>query len=237
MPGPTTEFANNAKLASPGPGLGNTCRQRSGSYPDFASMTISSTFDLTGATYVCRTNAGELSFDSSTWVLTIRGLIYFPGSVVANGNVAVRYQGIGAIYVAGSYNQRQTALCAAISGSSCDWTGWDTTNNVLLIAAAGGNGAIGGPGCVNPAGGLTAIVLEQATQFQGALYADGESNICYQNLSSFQGPSVAWAQVFDNQVAYMPMPIGGIVNVPFGAPGQTTPVSEYDVTPPTNYTG
>ena len=118
--GPTTSFANTALVANPGPQ--HPCQTRSGSYPDFASMTITSTFDLTGATYVCRNAAGEISYDSTARVLTIRGLIYFPGSLVANGNVAVRYQGIGALYVAGSYHQQQTAICAVLSGSNCNWT-------------------------------------------------------------------------------------------------------------------
>jgi hypothetical protein len=236
---PTTSFTDTALLASPGPQ--HPCQTRSGSYPDFASMTISSTFNLTGGTYVCRNAAGELSYDASTRLLTVRGLVYFPGSVTADGNVAVQYQGIGALYIAGTYHQQQTALCAAVSGSTCNWTdynvttnptGWIPANSVLLIAAAGGGTSLS---C--GAGPPAAITLEQQTQFQGALYANGTSNICYQNQSTFQGPSVAYAQYFDNQVNYMPMPAGGIVRVPFGAPGQTNPVTDYDVTPLTNYTG
>ena len=235
--GPSTSFTNTALLGDPGPG--HPCQTKSGAYPDFATMTSTSTFSLTGASYTCKNAAGELSYDSSTRILTIRGLIYFPGNLAANGNVAVQYKGIAAIYVAGSYNQQQTALCAVLSGTSCNWTAsaWDTTANVLLIAAAGVNGAIGGPSCVSAAGGNTSILLEQATQFQGAVYADGTTNICYQNLSTFQGPSVANAQIFANQVVYMPMPTAGVVKVPFGAPGQSNPVTDYDVTPPINYTG
>lgn len=233
---PTTNFATVAALGSPGPQ--SPCQGNpTGSYPDFAAMTSSSTFDLTAASYKCKTARGELSYNATTRVLTVEGLIYFPGNLVANGNVAVRYEGIAAVYLGGTYNQRQTALCAAISGGSCNWTGWDMTKNVLLIAAAGANGPIGGPSCVNPTGGDTAIVLEQATQFQGGLYADADHNICYQNLSYFQGPSVANAQVFDNQVTYLPMQTPGLLEVPFGAPGQTTAVTDYNVTPPTNYRG
>lgn len=228
---PTTSFADNAALASPGPGPGNTCQTKSGSYPDFASMTITSTFDLTGATYECKTNAGELSYDSSTRVLTVRGLIYFPGNLVANGNVAVRYQGIAAIYVAGTYEQAQVALCAAISGSSCDSTNWDTTSNVLLFAVAGANGTLPSP-CTGAAASFT-----NQTQFQGAVYADGTTNICARNNSSLQGPSIANVQDFDNSILYQPLPASGVVNVPFGAPGQVTPVSDYDLTSPTKYTG
>jgi len=228
---PTTSFSNTAALASPGPGPGNNCQGKpSGSYPDFASMTLSSTFDLTGGTYTCKTNAGELSYDSAARVLTVRGLIYFPGNLVANGNVAVRYQGIAAIYVAGTYQQAQVALCAAISGSSCDYANWDTTNNVLLIAAAGGNVM------PSPCTGA-ALSFTNQTQFQGAVYADGTKNVCARNSTTLQGPSVANLQDFDNSIVYQPMPTTGIVKVPFGAPGQTTPVSDYDVTSPINYTG
>ena len=227
---PTTSFSNMAALASPGPGAGKTCQTRSGTYPDFAAMTLSSSFDLTGGTYVCKTNAGELSYDAAARVLTVRGLIYFPGNLFANGNVAVRYQGIAAIYVAGTYQQAQVALCAAISGSSCDFTNWDTTNNVLLIAAAGGNVM------PSPCGG-SALSFTNQTQFQGAVYADGTKNVCARNNSKFQGPSVANLQDFDNSIEYQPLPTSGVVNVPFGAPGQTTPVSDYDVTSPINYTG
>ncbi len=228
---PTTSFANTAALASPGPGLGNTCQTRSGSYPDFASMTITSSFDLTGGTYVCKTNAGELSYDSVARVLTVRGLIYFPGNLVANGNVAVRYQGIAAIYVAGTYQQAQVAMCAVISGSSCDFTNWDTTTNVLLIATAGSNGTL-----PNPCSGASMSFTNQ-TQFQGAVYADGTTNVCARNNTKLQGPSVANLQDFDNSIDYRPLPISGVVKVPFGAPGQSTPVSDYDVTSPINYAG
>ena len=233
--GPTTSFTDTALLANPGPQF--PCQTRSGSFPDFAAMTGSSTFNLTGSSYVCKNAAGELSYDSSTNILTVKGLIYFPGNVTATGNKTVRYQGVAAIYIGGTYNQQQLTLCAAVTGSACNWTGWDTTSNVLLIAAAGAGGPLGGPSCTNGGIGSAAMLLEQSAGFQGALYADGTQNICYQNNSNFQGPSVAYAQVFDNSVSYMPMPVAGIVNVPFGAPGQTSPVTDYNVTPPINYSG
>ena len=77
--------------------------------------------------------------------------------------------------------------------------------------------------------------MNQSSWFQGALYADGNTNICLQNFSEFQGPAVAHSVVFGNSIKYNPMPAGGLVRVPFGTPG--IPVTEYEVTPPTNYRG
>lgn len=248
VPSPSANFSGVAAVASPSNLL--PCRVASGAYPNFAS---GSTFQLDGGNYTCQNPfvvdsagahpPGELSYNATTRVLTVKGLVYFPGNLETVSGQTIEYRGTGAIYVGGTYYQRQTKLCAkrTVSLADCDWANWDTSANVLLIATAGsGTGGNWDPQCLNKAadGGdnsASGIQLDQSSWFQGALYADGNTNICLQNFSEFQGPAVAHSVVFGNSVKYHPMPAGGLVRVPFGMPG--IPVTEYEVTPPTNYRG
>ena len=58
-----------------------------------------------------------------------------------------------------------------------------------------------------------------ATQFQGAVYADGTTNVCARNNTKLQGPSVANLQDFDNSIDYRPLPTSGVVNGAVRRPG------------------
>jgi hypothetical protein len=97
-----------------------------------------SPFDLTGASYSCTSADGrtKLAWDGTT--LTIKGTVFIDGSARSSSGNA-KYVGKGTIILSGLYTMdNNTALCANLSGGTCD-TGapWDADTTALAIVADG----------------------------------------------------------------------------------------------------
>ena len=121
------------------------------------------TFELTPASsYTCRVGPaaspiGELSWNAATRVLTVRGTMYFDGSVSMSNGSLNSYTGQGVLYVSGVFTtSNNTKMCASITGSSCTMTGtsgWDPNTRMLsekggfmLRSRRGGSGRREAPG-------------------------------------------------------------------------------------------
>ncbi len=227
---PVANFVDWYTFASPGPA--NPCEVVSGTPPQFEAVgdTTNGNQALTNivtldtmASFTCRTGLGELSWDFATKTLTVNGTIFIDGSISLTGGSNLQYDGLGAIYLTGTFYMRQTRLCGAIAAGVCDNSGWNATQDVLLIAAKGPQDFTACTQC--------SALLEQSAEFQGALY--GEYNMGFQNNSEVQGPMVAKEELIQNSFTFNYIP--SIVDVPFGTPGNS--ITKYSVISPTNYSG
>jgi hypothetical protein len=173
---PTADWATWYLNASPGPYY--PCITQSGTPPVFDSDQYDGTwpdashrngtrnlvpFNLTPSTsYSCVTPGGELSWDAAEDVLTVKGTVYIDGSAYITNGAINQYEGVGSLYLSGTFLLKNSELCAGRTGSGCDTKKWDPNTEMLVIVADGEN-----------AGGVPAgvsIQLVSAT-FQGALYA------------------------------------------------------------------
>ncbi len=175
--------------------------------------------------YVCKTATGEISWTrGSPGQLRIAGTIFYDGPAQIDGMGAVQYSGLGSLYLGGSFYLHQSQLCGNLSGSNCNFAGWDFTNNLLVIVAEHLTTA---PASV-PAG--IGIFLDQA-QFQGALYS--RTSIQISQSANAQGPMVADQEVIRNNSDTQDF--SQFLKVPFGTPGNRTTV--WKITTPRFYNG
>lgn len=217
---PTADFGNSSTSyyakASPGPkhpcvtatgpaNLPATIFESGGSTVADASAAA---FNLTGSSYQCKTylndatsgtQIGELSWNSSTHVLTIKGVVFIDANVTVTDSQAT-YQGTGSIYVGGTVTFTGGKLCA---NSTCDFTTWNpNTEMIMFVVKAAGN----------------AIVFSGANQFQGGLFCNPTSKVNFTgNNSTMQGPVVCGSMGFSNNTTLKPLP--AITELPLGAPG------------------
>ena len=179
--------------ASPGPYW--PCLQSSGAVPQFdndqgstpiaskRNNSVVNVQDLTpNGSYTCKTAAGELSWNSSTRVLTTNGTVFIDGSAKINNGAVNTLSGEGAIYLSGTLLIKNSKLCAVVSGQTCTTSGWNPAqNNVVFVA--NGNGSGGSPQSQVPSGDGIQLVSAYA---QGALYATNAIDI--DTSSQFDGP-------------------------------------------------
>ena len=218
---PGADFVNWYGLASPGPKIpcatssgvpGNgTGSWSTGFDNDGVKNTSAPLFDLIPSTsYSCVTAGGELSWNATTQVLTIRGVVYIDGHAKMDRNIGVvEYNGQGALYLSGTFQLQDAKLCAVKTGSDCDWNAWNPANEMFVIVAEGTNGP-------SPMPNNDSIFL-RSTQFQGALYA--ESLIEFDTGTETQSPMVGDTVINGNTVITRPFTTP--INVPVGLPGQT----------------
>jgi hypothetical protein len=96
-------------------------------------------FDLTGATYSCKTGQGELSYNATTKKLMINGSIFIDGSATSTANDAT-YVGRGALILSGTFSMNnQDRICVQLtSGGDCDTAApWNPNVSGMFIFAAG----------------------------------------------------------------------------------------------------
>jgi Tfp pilus assembly protein PilX len=189
------------------------------------------TQDLTpGYDYRCQTISGELSWNNTTKVLTIRGTVYIDGSVAVQNGAINKYTGQGTIYLGGTLFIKNSSLCGAIYNGACDMRtyqaspaqGWDPNTNLLCFVAKG----IGTGGLVSP-GSSAGFV---SSTFQGAVYANGTIDVG--TTSNVDGPMVG-SQVNLGQSVTTSFP--SITIVPQGMPSNPTAYAQID--PPSSYSG
>jgi Tfp pilus assembly protein PilX len=191
------------------------------------------TQDLTpGYNYRCQTNSGELSWDNTAKLLTIKGTIYIDGSVYVQNGAVNRYTGQGVIYLGGTLFMKGASLCGAIDNSTgkCDLRpyqssplqGWDPNLALLCFVAKG----VGTGGLIIP--GSSAEFT--SASLQGAVFATGTIDLV--TTSNVDGPMVGY-QVNLGQSTSTSFP--SITIVPQGMPSNPTAYAQID--PPSSYSG
>jgi hypothetical protein len=196
------------------------------------SATPTNAINLTppGASYTCQSWAGstllgQLDWNSSTKLLTIKGTIFIDGSIyIAPGGTA-RYTGVATIIASGTFGMKGDTICATHPGytGACDYTAtspWDPTKSALVIVANGAAGAGNGQGDgsdFNPGEGIEI----KSADFQGALIAN--HTIRAETTSKVQGPMISiydavWAgqsnALIFPDILFAPSGGGGIITAP-----------------------
>ncbi len=214
---PESDFAGWYENSNPGPQhacnpSSTTPRFENDGVLNLATNGSVGTVDLTPASsYSCvgrdlnGLKVGEITWDAANRMLTIMGAMYIDGSVSVDDNVLIKYQGHASLYLTGifSMSQGSTRLCAAWSGTDCDFTAWDPNQDMLIIVANGndGNG--------------NSVVFSQGVQFQGGLFATRAIDLGQSSRS--EGPMIAETVKLGNTVQIKPLPL--IDTLPLGAPG------------------
>jgi hypothetical protein len=182
------------------------------------------------ASYTCKsmagsTTLGELSWNASTNLLTVKGTIFFDGSITINSGAIARYTGQATIVASGTFGMKNSSICATHTGytGACDFTAtspWDPNKSALVIVADGltGAGAAQGQGSdFDPGDG---IHLKSA-DFQGALIAN--HSVTTETTAKMQGPMISvYDGVFAGQsndlifppILFAPSGGGGIISDP-----------------------
>jgi hypothetical protein len=209
-----------------------------GSTPDASHMnrSVTGAFNLTPATaYSCKTSFGELSYDPNASVptLTIHGTVFIDGNarIAPSNKPLIRVVGVGTIYVSGSMVISGTNVCAAYSGTNCDWSlpgsgHWDVSQNFLAIVA----GVIGGGGQSETSDSTISISLNSCG-FQGELTAANKTEVS--TSSSTQGPLVQRGMVLRN--ALKTYRFGSLSDVPTATPDNA--IVAVKVASPTGFSG
>jgi Tfp pilus assembly protein PilX len=191
---------------------------------------LATAFNLTpGTNYTCQTkNAngfviGELDWDASSHVLSVRGTVFIDGNVTING--VVKYRGVNkygthpsgsngsdglggmmVMYVSGTVSLSNNGVfcgwntnndSAAYNGSSCDFTAWTPATSMFMFVAKGG------------------VTLNQSSFFQGAIFSEG--NVSLGQSAQTEGPIITNTLTLGQSVQMKPLP--GLADLPLGAPG------------------
>jgi hypothetical protein len=191
---------------------------------------LATPFNLTPTTnYTCQTKnsngyvIGELDWDASTHILSVRGTVFIDGNVIING--LVKYRGVNkygahpsgsdgsdglggmmVMYVSGTVSlANQGVFCgwntvtdsAAYSGSTCDFNAWTPGTSMFMLVTGGG------------------VTLNQQSYFQGAIYSAG--NVALGQSAVTEGPLLTNTITLGQSVQMKPLP--GLADLPLGAPG------------------
>lgn len=209
--------------ASANPGPSHPCAAGSSNPPTFDNDTtmndsLPTTFNVTPSTsYTCigrdsfGNQVGELSWNASTKVLTIMGVVYVDGNITfAPAGGVASYTGEGTIYASG-YMTLNGNMCGALDGSGgCNFNvgspgGWDPNTNMMIVVAGGQDSN----------GNSISFLNSNGNQWQGGLYA--QDHLAFANNANVEGPMIAGTISFNNNIQARPFPV--ITNVPVGAPG------------------
>jgi Tfp pilus assembly protein PilX len=203
--------------------------------PTKIDRSVPGTFNLTPTTaYSCKTPGGEISWDptQNPKLLTIRGTIFIDGDARVDpgtGNATIRYTGQGALWLSGSFVIKNTNVCGAVSGSSCDWNlgagHWDP-NATFLEVVAGYKG-----GGVQSDVSASDVTIElQSAGFQGGMESMQRMDIG--SSSTTMGPLVTSSLTMGQTLTTYVFP--HIVTVPASTPDD--PVQFAIPQTPYNYT-
>jgi len=170
--------------------------------------------------------SGEISWNATTKKLIVSGTIYIDGSAKVTNGAANVYDGYATLYLSGTfYMNNNSKLCASVSGSSCNFAGWDPNKRMLTIVADGTGGQ-------DPAG---VSIYMKDSGWQGAAYGTGD--VRFEGTTRMDGPAVAP----DVQLGYnisTGSGMGGFTPpniVPVGLPGN--PVVYAQPNPPSQISG
>jgi hypothetical protein len=225
---PTVYWDNWYLNSSPGPYF--PCQTVSGTPPTF-DPTVAAASDsdankvtyrnnnaglinLTPASsYTCKNTNGELSWNASTRVLTVKGTIFIDGSAQIQNGATNTYTGEATLYLSGTMLFKNSQLCAGASNTSCSTSSWDSTKDLLGIVA-NGNGSTGSPDNQVSSGDSVQLV---SARFEGAVYATNAVDIGTTSLvdGPVDGSTVMLGQSSSSTFA-------GFTFVPVGMPGNNT---------------
>jgi hypothetical protein len=191
---------------------------------------LSPAFNLTPSTnYTCQTKdwagsvTGELDWDATTHILTVRGNVFIDGDVTINGVVkyrGVNYQGVHladgsdgsggmmVMYVSGTvslanggvfcgWNTTNDTTAYNSSTNTCDFSAWTPDKSMFMLVAQGG------------------VTLNQGSYFQGAIFTPGSVSVG--QSSQTEGPMIAGTLTIGQSAQMKPLP--GLADLPLGAPG------------------
>jgi hypothetical protein len=227
------------QFASPGPQFACDAATQVGTPPVFENEPLASAtlnvsvpgiVNLTPGTtsasdYDCKTLGGEIKWTTATKTLFIKGTIFIDGSAqIASqfpGQTPLQYQGVGTIYLAGTFLLKNTAMCVVLNGNNCDTAAnvWDPNKNALIIVAKSRGSDL--PVSQQSASGNDSIEVT-SSQFQGALI--GRYDITSTTTSVVQGPLVSTdSSISLSQTTGASFP--DIHFAPSGAPGLPPPPS------------
>jgi len=85
--------------------------------------------------------SGELSWNATTKTLTVTGTIYIDGSAKISNSAVNTYNGQATLYLSGTF-YANGSLCAAVSGTTCNFAGWNPDHELLMIVANGNGGQV-----------------------------------------------------------------------------------------------
>jgi hypothetical protein len=166
--------AGKRDTAKPGPLQG--CTFSTGLVPSFTSTGV---IDLTPpSSYTCQVwegthLAGEMSWDSTTKVLTVAGTIWFDGELKMQNTEHATYDGRAVVYFARKATIENQAWLCAVAG--CPTTGWNPSSDLLVL--------------VSGAPDVPAFVIQNDAKFQGAVYVVGGFQL--NNAATMHGPVIA----------------------------------------------
>jgi hypothetical protein len=207
---------------------------------DDESMTVTAGFGTTtwtvtrgagGSTAASHVNAqtvvwntptsGEIGWNVTTKTLTVSGTMYIDGSAKISDNTLNSYDGQGTLYLSGTFRVTGS-LCAAISGSSCNFAGWNPNFDMFMVVANGNGGQ------VNPG---DSILLDNNDYWQGGLY--GTNAVEFGNNVQVDGPIVGSQILLSNNLTTNSFPT--ITVVPVGMPSNQAVYAQPN--PPQGFTG
>lgn len=235
---PTVNWVTDGWYANSSPGPAHPCTTVSGTPPSFdggsapndtqqnltapyANGSLPSTANLTPASsYTCRTSAGELSWDATNHIMTVKGVIYIDGNVSIGDGSIDDYNGQATLYASGYITVNGTMCGKRNAGNTaCDFANWNPNTEMWILAAHGDNGS-----------GYSVVFPNNAT-WEGGVYAT--NTIDLSNNGVIEGPIIGGSAVFSNNVVLKPFPV--ITNVPVGAPGNPNIYAQPN--PPGGYSG
>ena len=182
----------------------------------------SATTHVTGQTVEWKTpSSGEIAWNNTTKTLTVSGTIYIDGSAKISNSALNSYNGQGTIYLSGTF-LATGSLCASISGSNCNFAGWNPDFDMLMIVANGNGGQ------VNPG---DSIQIDNNFSYQGGLY--GTNAVEFGNNVNVDGPIVGSQILLSNNLTTNAFP--NISIVPVGMPSNTEVYAQPN--PPQGFTG
>jgi Tfp pilus assembly protein PilX len=177
---------------------------------------------LSGQTLVWNTaTSGVIGWNATTKTLTISGTIYIDGSAKISNNSLNSYNGQGTLYLSGTFHATGS-MCASISGSTCNFAGWNPDFDLFMIVA-NGSGGQNSPG--------DSIQLDNGDLWQGGLY--GTNAVEFGNNVSVDGPIVGSQIILSNNLTTNSFPT--ISYVPVGMPSNDEVYAQPN--PPQGFTG
>jgi hypothetical protein len=202
------------------------------------------TFNLTpNSSYTCQAKdsagsvIGELDWDNTNKILSIRGTIYIDGSLTITQAGSYRgvnssgthpsgdtsgLDGVGGqavIYASGGFTMSNNIqMCGwntrtdttAKSGNTCDFNLWTPNTSMLML--------------VLHKSGAGSVSFSQSAMFQGGIYSLGDVDTG--NSVEIHGPMLVNSLTISNSVKLRPIPY--ITDLPIGAPGNPNSNSTVD---------
>jgi Tfp pilus assembly protein PilX len=208
------------------------------------SATPAIPFNLTpsAGNYTCRNvvdgqTLGELSWDATAKVLTLKGTVFIDGSATVDsagypGNPVFTYNGQGTIILSGTFAVKNAKICAAVSGGNCNFSAgaWDPNVKALIVVADGDGGFGGAQSQSNVVDAGNGIQIK-GSSYQGALIANKDIDV--ETTSDEQGPMVsAYHWVNSGQTGVLTFP--AVHFAPSGGGGITQPLPTAQLLSPQN---